>query len=278
MISTLDGWETIKVDYEGNGVTWLYMNRPEKRNAMNPAMRREMMQVLTELENDSDTRVLVLTGAGDAYCAGQDIKETFRDRDAEGTRSVSANRGPDWRYDKLYHYQKPTIAMVNGWCCGGAFTHLFSCQLAVAADEAQFCVSEINWGILPGNLVSKVLTEGLRYRDALYLALVAEPIDGKKAAEVGLVNFSVPLASLRNATLELADKVMAKNPATYLATVDALRSVRTMSFPVAREYLEARSAQLRYTDPARGRSRGMSEFLDSKSYKPGVGPFPRVEG
>lgn len=276
MTSVLQDLETVKVEREGNGVTWVYMNRPEKLNAMTPVMHREMTQVLDELEQDAETSVVVLTGAGRAFCAGQDIQKTFREgRDrqlATGTRPV---RDTDWRFDRLYMYGKPTIAMVNGWCCGGAFTQLFSCDFAIAAEDAQLCLSEINWGIIPGGLVTKVVAEGVRYRDALYSLLIAEPFSGSQAAEMGFVNFAVPAAELRAATLSLAEKIMEKNLATYLATKQAFKTVWQMDFTQAQEYLRAKSDQLRLIDPIRGREQGMRGFLDDKTYKPGLGPFPK---
>src|SRR5207245_8070296 len=96
------------------------------------------------------------------------------------------------------NYAKPTIAMVNGWCFGGAFTPLTACDLAVAADEATFGLSEINWGIPPGSLVSRGLGETIGPRAALLYIMTGRTFDGVKAAELRLVNWSVPRAELRS--------------------------------------------------------------------------------
>src|SRR3546814_10873055 len=93
---------------------------------------------------------------------------------------------------------EPTIAMVNGWCFGGGFSPLVACDLAICADEATFGLSEINWGIPPGNLVSKAMADTVGHRQSLYYIMTGKTFGGQKAAEMGLVNESVPLAQLRD--------------------------------------------------------------------------------
>jgi trans-feruloyl-CoA hydratase/vanillin synthase len=268
--------ETIRIVNEGDGITWLYMNRPEKRNAMSPTMHREMYEALLELETDDDTQVLVLTGAGEAFSAGQDLKEYFRDLDGKPKEQLKMSWiNFAWRWERLSQFPKITIAMVNGWCVGGAFTQLIACDFAIAAEEAQFCLSEVNWGILPGGMVTKAVAECMRYRDALYYILTAEVFDGRRAAELGLVNYAVPLARLKEETVALARRLMAKNPAVLRAAKQAYRMVRRMDDLQALDYLAAKSAELRLQDPERGRDKGLSQFIDEKLYKPVFSPYLR---
>ncbi len=134
-----------------NRIAWLKFNRPDKRNAMSPPLNRAMLKALEELEFRDDVGVLVLTGEGAAWSAGMDLKEYFRETAAQGlkgTRKAQSEAYAWWR--KLRWYHKPTIAMVNGWCFGGGYGPLYACDLAIAAEEATFGLSEINWGILPG--------------------------------------------------------------------------------------------------------------------------------
>lgn len=269
-------YETIKIEKNGDGITWLILNRPEKRNAMNPTMHREMVEALKELEHDDETQVLVLTGSGQAFCAGQDLKEFFRELDDKPAQRTQAGRdSQDWRLYRLSNFPKVTIAMVNGWCCGGAFTPVFACDLAIAAEEAQFSLSEVNWGIIPGGLVTKVIADWIGYRDALYYILTADAFDGKTAADIKLVNYAVPLSDLRQETEKLAKKVLDKNPRTLRAAKEAYRAVRTMTYAQAEDYLSAKSEQLKATDPEHGRSKGLEGFLDNKSYRPALAPYPK---
>jgi len=141
------GGKNVLVEFE-DGIAWVSLNRPEKRNSMNPALAYEMLEVLEALEIDDRAGVLVLTGTGESFSAGMDLKEYFRATDGlptlERLRIYRTNAMWQWRL--LAPYPKPTIAMVNGWCFGGAFTPLISCDLAIAAEEAVFGLSEINWG------------------------------------------------------------------------------------------------------------------------------------
>ena len=158
-------------------IAWVRFNRPDKRNAMSPTLNRAMMEVLDELEFREDVGVLVLTGEGAAWTAGMDLKEYFRETEAEGLKGVRKSQRESygwWR--RLRWYQKPTIAMINGWCFGGGYGPLFACDLAFAAHEAKFGLSEINWGILPGGGATKVAVELLSFRKAMYHALTGEPI------------------------------------------------------------------------------------------------------
>jgi trans-feruloyl-CoA hydratase/vanillin synthase len=267
---------TVLVEFD-DGIAWVSMNRPDKRNAMNPAMNREMNEVLDALELDDRCRVLVLTGAGESFSAGMDLKEYFRETD-DKPRMVQVRARRDafaWQGAKLMNFAKPTIAMVNGWCFGGAFTPMASCDLAIAADEASFGVSEINWGILPGGNVSKVLSQLCGRRAALYAIMTGIPFGGKRAAEMGLVNESVPLAELRRRTRELAMVLLEKNPTVLHQAKVAFRNVEDMSWETALDYLSAKNEQGILIDPERGRQQGLKQFLDDKTYRPGLGHFQR---
>jgi trans-feruloyl-CoA hydratase/vanillin synthase len=160
-------YETVIVENK-NGIAWVTLNRPEKRNAMSPQLHFDMVDVLTELNTDPTVQVLVLTGAGEAFCAGMDLKLFFRDLDNKPQeRAAARDADRRWGWYKLTGFSKPTIAMVNGYCFGGAFTPLIACDFAIAAEDAVFGLSEVNWGILPGGLVSKVVTDVMTYRKAL---------------------------------------------------------------------------------------------------------------
>ena len=268
-------YETVRIEKQ-DGITWLIMNRPEKRNAMSPQLHIEMDEALTELAVDPDTQVLVLTGAGEAFCAGQDIKLYFRANDDDAAARAKARHASNqWRWQKLSTFPQPTIAMVNGYCFGGGFTQLIACDLAIAADEAVFGLSEVNWGIFPGGLVSRVLADCLSYREAMWYILTGDTFDGKKAKEIGFVNFSYPKAKLKEETIKLAKKLMEKSPAVLRYTKEALRAVRFMNEPQAADYLNAKSEALRFVDREDSRSQGMKQFLDEKSYRPGFGAFKR---
>ncbi|HWG76662.1 MAG TPA: p-hydroxycinnamoyl CoA hydratase/lyase [Steroidobacteraceae bacterium] len=274
--ATAERSEADTVAYEvSDGIAWVKFNRPEKRNCMNPKLNRQMLRVIEQLEFRSDVGVLVLTGEGTAWSAGMDLKEYFRENEARGlgaTRAAQREAYAWWR--RLRWYQKPTIAMVNGWCFGGGYGPLFACDLAFAAEEAQFGLSEINWGILPGGGATKVARELLSFRRAMYHALMGETINGRTAAEWGMVNEALPLAKLRERVEEVARALLQKNPVTLKAAKDAVRRVSEMTYENAEDYL-IRAQEAANSFDNEGRKEGIKQFLDDKTYKPGLGAYDK---
>jgi trans-feruloyl-CoA hydratase/vanillin synthase len=256
-------------------IAWVKFNRPDKRNCMSPKLNRQMMRVLDDLEHRSDVGVLILTGEGTAWSAGMDLKEYFRETEAQGIGAVrQAQREAYGWWRRLRWYQKPTIAMVNGWCFGGGYGPLFACDLAFCAEDAQFGLSEINWGILPGGGATKVARELLPFRRAMYHALMGENIDGRTAAEWGLVNEALPGANLQSRVAAVARTLLEKNPVALKATKDAVRRVGEMSYDNAEDYLiRAQEAANSFDDE--GRKEGIRQFIDEKAYKPGLSAYDR---
>src|SRR5690606_22304695 len=189
--------------------------------------------------------------------------------DVERMRAYRSTRAWQWR--TLMHYSKPTIAMVNGWCFGGAFTPLICCDLAIASEDAVFGLSEINWGVIPGGVVSKAVSTLLNDRKALYYIMTGEQFDGKVAEQLGLVNEAVPADRLRERTVELCKVLLAKNPTVLRQARMAYKYVREMTWEESAEYLTAKADQTTFVDPERGREKGLSQFLDQKTFKPGHG-------
>ncbi len=263
--------KNVLVEFE-DGIAWVIMNRPAKRNAMSPALNREMLEVIDELEGDDRCRVLVLTGAGESFAAGMDLKEYFRELDGKGRYATIKSRRTayDWQWHRLMFYEKPTIAMVNGWCFGGAFSPLVGCDLAIAADEAQFGLSEVNWGILPAGNVTKAVAITMNWRDSLYYIMTGLPFDGKKAAQMGLVNESVPLAELKDRTRVLAQLIMAKDPDVIKAAKDCYKRVRDLPLDVSEDYITSKLEQMFHLNGMEARNEGMKQFLEDKTIKPGL--------
>ncbi|HEY5568296.1 MAG TPA: p-hydroxycinnamoyl CoA hydratase/lyase [Gammaproteobacteria bacterium] len=266
--------ENVLVEFD-EGIAWVTLNRPAKRNAMSPALNEEMLRVVTALATDERCGVFVLTGAGESFAAGMDLKEYFRMTDgAPDTVLLHVRRtAEEWQWRRLRDYPKPTIAMVNGWCFGGAFTPVCACDLAIAAEEAVFGLSEINWGILPAGNVTKATMETMGYRNSLYYAMTGESFTGKKAAEMGLVNEAVPLASLRERTRALAKTLLEKNQTALRGVKIAMKRVKYMDWEVSADYLYAKMGEALQLGAGENRESAMKAFLDDKTFRPGVEHF-----
>jgi trans-feruloyl-CoA hydratase/vanillin synthase len=269
--------ETATVSCEvRDGVAWVKFNRPDKRNCMSPKLNRQMLRVLEELEFRDDVGVLVLSGEGSAWSAGMDLKEYFRETETRGLPGIRQSQREAYAWwERLRWYQKTTIAMVNGWCFGGGYGPLYACDLAFCADEAQFGLSEINWGILPGGGATKVAVNLMPMRQAMYHALLGENLSGPEAAAAGLVNESVPLADLETRVSEVAQKLLKKNLATLKASKDAVKRVMEMTYDNAEDYLIRAQEALNFHDKSNGRHEGMKQFLDDKSFRPGLGEYDK---
>lgn len=266
--------ETVSYTVE-NGVAWVSFNRPEKRNCMSPQLNRQMLRVLDKLEHDDAVGVLVLTGEGDAFSAGMDLKEYFRANEDKGLGAVrGAQREAYTWWARLRWFQKPTIAMVNGWCFGGAYGPLHACDLAFAADDAQFGLSEINWGILPGGGATKVATNLMNMRNAMYHSLMGENLSGQAAVDQGLVNEVMPKEQLKARVTEVANVLLSKNPTALKYTKDAVRRVMEMTYDNAEDYLIRQQEAANFHDNT-GRKEGIKQFIDDKTYKPGLGAYDK---
>jgi trans-feruloyl-CoA hydratase/vanillin synthase len=268
------GGKTVLVEFE-DGIAWVYFNRPAKKNCMNPELNSEMLEVLEALEIDNRCKVLVLSGKGDSFSAGMDLQEYFRD--TEHLPAVESQRVRQiayrWQRNVLMYFQKPTIAMVNGWCFGGGLSPLVACDLAVAADEAKLGISEINWGIIPAGNVLRVVAAKMNQSDGLLYAMTGRLFDGKQAAKMGLVNESVPLKRLKAHTRALAQELMTKNLTVMAQIKTAYKHVREMPWDMGEDYLLAKAAQTRFIDRNSGYSKGLKQFLDDKTFRPGLGAY-----
>lgn len=267
--------ETVRYDIV-DGVAWVYFNRPDKRNCMSPKLNRQMGRVLTELEFRDDVQVLVLSGEGTAFSAGMDLLEYFRASEQEGLHATrrSQREAYSW-WERLRWYEKPTVAMINGWCFGGAYGPLFACDLAFCSDDAQFGLSEINWAILPGGGASKVAAELLGFRDAMYHAMMGENLSGPEAAAKGMVNESLPADKLKERVQEVADVLKKKDGHALRATKWAVRRVREMTYDNAEDYLIRAQEALNDFGGWETRKEATKQFLDDKTYKPGLGAFDK---
>ena len=215
-------YETLLVTKEG-GITTIAFNRPEKRNAMSPQLHREMFQLLTELHYDKETRAIVLTGAGECFCAGQDLKQYSLEMESqpESVRDEVREKVRRWRNEMLRTLPQPVVARITGWCLGGALTVVAGCDIAVAAEDALFGLPEVNFGHFPAGDTTAVLTEHLKPKHGLYYALTGQMMTAKEAERIGLISKAVPRADLDRTVMELAKCLVEKSPMALKAVKEA---------------------------------------------------------
>jgi enoyl-CoA hydratase/carnithine racemase len=200
-----------QVRYEvEDGVAWLTIDRPEARNALSKEVRDGLWEGARRFVDDDAAAVLVLTGAGEkAFCAGGDLKEMA------GTALEIPP--PDFlpQFGRNIDVPKPTIAAVNGVAFAGGFLLAQQCDLVVAAEHARYAVSEVKVG--RGSPWAAPLSWLVPPRVALEILLTGDPLDARRAREVGLVNRVVPAAELRERTQELARTIAGNAPLSVRA-------------------------------------------------------------
>ncbi len=202
------------------------IDRPEARNALNRAMSRALANTWTQYREDVSLRAAVLTGAGEAsFCAGADLKEIgdyYRsmspiERRERGEREpglggITRNLDPG----------KPVIAAINGHCLAGGLELALACDLRIAAEHATFGLPEVRWGMMPGAGGTQRLPRAIPLAVAAEMILGAQPIDARRACEIGLVNRVVPAARLMDEALALARRIAANAPLAVQAARAAL--------------------------------------------------------
>ena len=198
------------VTYElEDGVVWLVIDRPEARNAINQAVGDGLWAGFRRFEEDPGAAVLVLTGAGEAFCAGADLKEMAALGLTVPPRDMAPNLGQNLQVTK------PVIAAVNGPAFGGGFLLAQMCDLCVAGTSARFAITEARWG--RGAPWAAPLPWLVPPRVAMELLLTGEPIDAQRAYEVGLVNRVVPDPELRSEAGRLARRIAGNAPLSVRA-------------------------------------------------------------
>ena len=215
-------YETLLLSKE-DGITTITFNRPEKRNAMSPQLHREMFELLTELRYDKETRVIVLTGAGDCFCAGQDLKQYSLEMEnqPDQVRDEVREKVRRWRNEMLRTMPQPVIARITGWCLGGALTVVAGCDIAIAAEDALFGLPEVNFGHFPAGDTTPVLTEHLQPKHGLYYALSGKMMTAREAERIGLISKAVPREKLDEEVMEFAKCLAEKSPPALKAVKEA---------------------------------------------------------
>lgn len=236
----------------------LTVNRPDKLNALNGAVRCAVFGALDRLAADDDVRVVVITGAGDrSFIAGADISEFKDARPVEQYRSMQ--RGDI--YGAVERFPKPVIAMINGFCLGGGCELAMACDMRVASTAARIGQPEINLGLIPGAGGTQRLPRLVGEGWAMRLIMSGELISGETAERIGLVEAAVEPEALEAHVMELAAKIAARSPLALQAAKESIMAARRMPLDEGLKFERSWFSMLFSTDDM---AEGVGAFLEKR--------------
>ena len=250
--------EVVLLDQRGR-VALVTMNRPEKRNALDGQMRCAFLGVMDRIRRDADTRVVVITGAGDkAFIAGADISE-FEGRSPVDQFRVM--RLPTV-FEAIERFPKPVIAAVNGFCLGGGMELALACDIRLASANAKFGQPEVNLGIIPGGGGTQRLPRIVGLGHALRLILTGEMITAEDALRLGLVTEVTAPEALLDRAMAIAELIASKSPVAVAAAKEATRAA--MSLPLD-EGLRLETALFQLCFSSEDKAEGVRAFLEKRA-------------
>jgi len=240
-------------------ISVLTLNRPEKRNALNGALRGAFLGALDKAARDTDVRAIIVTGAGDkAFVAGADIAEF------EGRTPVDQYRvmKEPSIYEAVERVAKPVIAAVNGYCLGGGMELALACDIRLASTSARFGQPEVNLGIIPGGGGTQRLPRIVGLGAALRLILSGEMIDAQEALRLGLVEVVVPPEELMARASKLAEEIATKSPVAVAAAKEATRAAMSLALS---EGLKLETALFQLCFASEDKVEGVRAFLEKRA-------------
>lgn len=257
-------YSTLRVEVDG-GIVAITLNRPEKRNALNATMIVELSRALKAAAEDAGCGVVLLTGAGSAFCAGMDLEHLK----ALGLKTPDEHRADTEQIAgllrTLYDLPKPTIAAVNGAAVAGGMGLATVCDVTLAVPEAKFGYTEVRIGFIPA-IVSAFLREQVGDKHARDLLLTGRLIHAQEASELGLVTRVVPAAELMPESRSLAGNLLQNSPQAMRATKRLLCDYARARLDAEIDAAIAANVAARATDDFR---EGVRAFLEKR--KPAFG-------
>jgi enoyl-CoA hydratase/carnithine racemase len=218
---------------DSNGVAWLTMNRPQARNALSLELMTAMESELAAIGDDPTTHVVVIAGAGPAFCAGHDLREMRSHTEREAYEALFAQCSRLML--RIVHLPKPVIARVHGIATAAGCQLVATCDLVVAADTARFATPGVNLGLFCSTPMV-ALSRAVGRKAAMEMLLSGDPIDAAKACALGLVNRVVPEAELDAAVTALAEQIAGKSPLTLAIGKEAFYRQAEMKLADAYAY------------------------------------------
>jgi methylglutaconyl-CoA hydratase len=261
-LTTEKSFETISYSFK-NRVASVTLNRPEVHNAFNEVMIAELTEIFKKVSVDDAVRVVVLTGNGKSFSAGADLNWMKKMINYSYEENLDDSLKLAELFHLMYSCPKPVIARVNGAAIGGGTGLVAVCDIAIAAENAKFSLSEVKLGLVPACISPYVIRKVGEGRCREFF-LTGERLIAKRAMELGLVNQVVPLEELDRAVQEKADQLISSGPKAITMCKELLKNVPGMDFDKAKTYTADMIARMRIGDEGQ---EGMNAFLEKRKPK-----------
>src|SRR5476649_1701626 len=220
----MSDFNTLELITDRRGFATLWLNRPEKNNAFNAQMIRELILALDQVQGDSSLRFVVLRGRGKHFSAGADLAWMQQSAELDYHTNLDDARELAELMYNLAKLKIPTLAVVQGAAYGGALGLISCCDMAIGSEDAQFCLSEVRIGLAPA-VISPFVVQAIGERAARRYALTAERFSGARAQQIGLLADCYPAGELEAAVLQWVDNLLLNSPQAMRASKDLLREV-----------------------------------------------------
>ncbi len=258
----MTAFATIELIDDPRGFATLWLNRPDKNNAFNAQMIRELILALDEVQSQPALRFLLVRGRGKHFSAGADLAWMQQAAELDYNTNLDDARELAELMYNLAKLKIPTLAVVQGAAFGGALGLISCCDMAIAADDAQFCLSEVRIGLAPA-VISPFVVQAIGERAARRYALTAERFSAQRAQQIGLIAEHYPLTALDEQAALWVDNLLLNSPQAMRASKDLLREVGSGELtPALRRYCESAIARIRTS--AEGQE-GLRAFLNKRS-------------
>jgi len=255
-------YNTILLEFE-NQVAKVFLNRPEIHNALNDELINELYDVFEYLNTLKDLRVIILSGKGKSFCAGADlnwmksvINYTYEQNYQESLKLAKLMY-------LIFTHSKPVIARVNGSAIGGGVGLMSVCDILIANENAEFGLSEVRLGLVPAAISPFVISRIGKAR-ARELFITGERITAKRAEEINLINYAVPIDKLDEVINHKVDNILQNGPEAVKTVKEMIFYVSQNKFPELQEYTAKLIANLRISDEGQ---EGMNAFLEKRKPK-----------
>lgn len=254
-------FNTIELKYAEKGFATLWLNRPEKNNAFNAEMIRELVLAIDQVQANKNLRFLLLRGRGKHFCAGADLAWMQQSAQLDFNANLNDARELAELMYSLYHLKLPTLAVVQGAAFGGAVGLVACCDMAIGAHDAVFSLSEVRIGLAPA-VISPFVVKAMGERAARRYAMTGERFSGERARELGLLSETYAAAELDDALHGWLDNLMLNSPQAMRASKDLLREASSASVsPALRRYTENAIARIRVSPEGQ---EGLNAFLEKR--------------